>query len=63
MPNVLGHADTYAALTALAHEAGLGDDLVVQTPYGDSGKTTFFIKSEAGLGRLRRRHRSARSSR
>ena len=26
---------------------GLGTDLVVQTPYGDSGKTTFFIKSEA----------------
>ena len=25
----------------------LGGDLVVQTPYGDSGKTTFFIKSEA----------------
>src|SRR5690242_13371345 len=47
VPNVLGHADNYAALTALAHEAGLGDDLVVQTPYGDSGKTTFFIKSES----------------
>ena len=47
VPNVLGHADTYAALTALAAGAGLGDDLVVQTPYGDSGKTTFFIKSEA----------------
>ena len=26
--------------------AGLGDDLVVQTPYGDSGKTTFFIRGE-----------------
>ena len=26
--------------------AGLGHDLVVQTPYGDSGKTTFFIVSE-----------------
>ncbi|HEX3311742.1 MAG TPA: hypothetical protein VHS32_36310, partial [Streptosporangiaceae bacterium] len=45
VPNVLGHADSYAALTALARGAGLGDDLVVQTPYGDSGKTTFFIKS------------------
>ena len=32
---------------ALATNAGLGSDLVVQTPYGDSGKTTFFIKSEA----------------
>src|SRR6478609_1570351 len=47
VPNVLGHADSYAALTALAVGAGLGDDLVVQTPYGDSGKTTFFIKSES----------------
>ena len=26
--------------------AGLGDDLVVQTPYGDSGQTTFFIADE-----------------
>ena len=30
-----------------AEKAGLGDELVVQTPYGDSGKTTFFISSEA----------------
>ena len=44
---MLGHAGSYAALTALAAGAGLGEDLVVQTPYGDSGKTTFFIKSEA----------------
>jgi hypothetical protein len=28
---------------ALAGGAALGNDLVVQTPYGDSGKTTFFI--------------------
>src|SRR4051812_5442864 len=46
-PNVLGHADSYAELTALATGARLGEDLVVQTPYGDSGKTTFFIKSES----------------
>jgi biotin carboxylase len=45
-PNTLGWARTYAELTALAQQAGLGDDLVVQTPYGDSGKTTFFIQSE-----------------
>jgi biotin carboxylase len=45
-PNVLGRAATYAELTALAESAGLGDDLVVQTPYGDSGKTTFFIRGE-----------------
>ncbi|WP_340109213.1 biotin carboxylase [Pikeienuella sp. HZG-20] len=46
-PNILGEADSYEDLTRLADEAGLGADLVVQTPYGDSGRTTFFIKSEA----------------
>ncbi|PHS19299.1 MAG: biotin carboxylase [Blastopirellula sp.] len=44
-PNILGHADSFAELMALADEANLGKDLVVQTPYGDSGRTTFFIKS------------------
>ena len=47
VPNVLGRADSYAELNKLATKAGLGSDLVVQTPYGDSGKTTFFITSEA----------------
>ncbi len=46
VPNVLGQAGSYAELTALAEAGGLGADLVVQTPYGDSGKTTFFIASE-----------------
>jgi biotin carboxylase len=45
-PNTLGRATTYEELQALAASAGLGDDLVVQTPYGDSGKTTFFIRSQ-----------------
>ena len=45
MPNVLGRADSYDALRELSAGSGLGDDLVVQTPYGDSGKTTFFIRS------------------
>ena len=43
VPNVLGRANSYAQLRALAREGKLGRDLVVQTPYGDSGKTTFFI--------------------
>lgn len=48
VPNVLSDGvDSYEALTALAQENGLGSDLVVQTPYGDSGKTTFFIKQES----------------
>jgi biotin carboxylase len=45
-PNTLGRATTYDELRALAGSANLGDDLVVQTPYGDSGKTTFFIRGE-----------------
>ena len=47
VPNVLTRVDDWAGLTAEAEKAGLGDELVVQTPYGDSGKTTFFISSEA----------------
>jgi biotin carboxylase len=43
VPNVLGRADSYAGLVQLAATADLGTDLVVQMPYGDSGKTTFFI--------------------
>ncbi len=46
VPNVLARADSYTELAKLAADAGLGSDLVVQTPYGDSGKTTFFIKEE-----------------
>ncbi len=46
VPNTLGEASSYADLVALADGAGLGADLVVQTPYGDSGQTTFFIASE-----------------
>jgi len=46
-PNVLGKADSFEELMKIATEGKLGKDLVVQTPYGDSGRTTFFIKSEA----------------
>jgi hypothetical protein len=47
VPNVLTRVDDWAGLQNAAEKAGLGDELVVQTPYGDSGKTTFFISSEA----------------
>jgi len=47
VPNVLGTADSYQELTELAKSNKLGKELVVQTPYGDSGKTTFFIANEA----------------
>jgi biotin carboxylase len=45
-PNTLGRVTTYEELMELAGSAGLGGDLVVQTPYGDSGKTTFFIRGQ-----------------
>ncbi len=47
VPNVLGRAATYQDLSELARRSELGEDLVVQMPYGDSGKTTFFIASQA----------------
>jgi biotin carboxylase len=47
VPNVLGTAKSWTGLRKLSVANGLGSDLVVQTPYGDSGKTTFFIKSKA----------------
>lgn len=47
VPNVLTHISSYTALQRVARENGLGERWVVQTAYGDSGKTTFFISSEA----------------
>jgi biotin carboxylase len=47
VPNVLVEIDSWGTLVRVATKAGLGADLVVQTPYGDSGKTTFFLSSEA----------------
>jgi biotin carboxylase len=54
VPNAIGTGTTYAELLALADSAGLGHDLVVQTPYGDSGQTTFFISSEDAWKRFRK---------
>jgi hypothetical protein len=47
VPHVLARVGSYAELRRLADGAKLGARLVVQLPYGDSGKTTFFIDSEA----------------
>ena len=44
------------------HRAGLGTDLVVQTPYGDSGQTTFFIQTAADWDERARRSRWPRRS-
>lgn len=47
VPNVLSKVTSYADLQRIAEAAGLGERWVVQTAYGDSGKTTFFIADEA----------------
>ena len=44
VPYVLSPVKDYKHLTEVSKK--LGTDLVVQTPYGDSGHTTFFIKTE-----------------
>ncbi|WP_228268230.1 biotin carboxylase [Acinetobacter qingfengensis] len=46
VPNVLAKVDSYQHLQQLAKMHGLGENLVVQTAFGDSGHTTFFISSE-----------------
>jgi hypothetical protein len=47
VPNVLGKVASYQGLIELAKSAQIGTDLVVQSPFGDSGHTTFFIANEA----------------
>jgi hypothetical protein len=44
VPNTLGKVDSYEGLRKMARK--LGEDLVVQTAFGDSGHTTFFISTE-----------------
>lgn len=46
-PNVLAEITAYDQLVELARKHKLGDDLVLQSAFGDSGHTTFFIKSAA----------------
>jgi D-alanine-D-alanine ligase-like ATP-grasp enzyme len=46
VPNILTKVNSFEDLLEQSQAAGLGTDLVIQTPYGDSGHTTFFIKSE-----------------
>ena len=46
VPYVMGRADNYEDLLALAEGAGLGDDLVINVAYGDAGSGTFFIRGQ-----------------
>ena len=47
VPNALARVEAYEGLLQTADRAGLGRDLVVQTPFGVSGQSTFFIADEA----------------
>ena len=49
VPNVLAKVDSYASLRRSAKR--LGHDLVLQTAFGDSGHTTFFVSDEADFAR------------
>jgi hypothetical protein len=49
VPNVIAKVDSYATLRREAR--GLGDHLVIQTAFGDSGHTTFFVSDEASWNR------------
>ncbi len=46
VPNALAKVSSYEHLLQIADRHGLGHDLVIQTAFGDSGHTTFFIASE-----------------
>jgi len=46
VPNVLTTVENWDDVVKACEENGLGTDLVVQTAYGDSGKTTFFVTNK-----------------
>jgi len=45
VPYILSKVKSYQHLTSISKKK-LGTDLVIQTPFGDSGHTTFFISNE-----------------
>jgi D-alanine-D-alanine ligase-like ATP-grasp enzyme len=51
VPNVITTVSSYEDLQEQAAKAGLGSDLVVQTAYGDSGKTTYFVTDAASFAK------------
>ncbi len=46
VPNWLGKVDSYETMRKLSEQGGLGDRVVIQSAFGDSGHTTFFIASK-----------------
>jgi len=51
VPNVLAEVTSYKNLRETCEKAGIGHDLVLQSAFGDSGHTTYFIKSVADFRR------------
>ena len=51
VPNTLSEVESYEHLCELAKNEKLGNDLVLQSAFGDSGHTTFFISSEKDFKR------------
>ena len=47
VPNMLTKITGWEDLRAQSEAAGIGDNLVIQLAYGDSGRTTYFVKSRA----------------
>lgn len=52
VPNLLTTVSGWEDLRAQAEAGGLGDNLVIQLPYGDSGRTTYFVKNRADFDRV-----------
>ena len=52
VPNVLTKVADWKELVKVTEKAGLGQDLVIQTAYGDSGKTTYFVTNEEEFAKI-----------
>lgn len=52
VPNVLAKVESFSKLKDLARVHHLGNKWVIQTAYGDSGKTTFFIETEEDYNKV-----------
>lgn len=54
VPNLLTTITGYDDLIEQSTKAGLGTDLVLQTAYGNSGETTYFVQSREDFDRVAR---------
>ncbi len=52
VPNILTTVRGWKDVVKACKKAGLGTDLVIQTAYGDSGKTTYFVTGEKDFAKI-----------